>query len=294
MNHLPVMPIEALRDLALKPGMIAVDTTAGCGGHLALIAQCVGPNGRVIALDQDPHAHQVDAAGGVAQTYTQVQLFHAPFSQIKQILGSQGIPQVDGILCDLGVSSPQLDDSARGFSFSKDGPLDMRMDTSAHLTAYGLIGQVSEVELANIIFEFGEERFSRRIARAIKQRWPLPNSTLALADLIASVCGRKGRIHPATRTFQALRIAVNRELDQLDLLLESLESILAPKGRAVFISFHSLEDRRVKQAFKKGTHWRILHKKPVLATEEEIKKNPRARSAKLRSVEMLGGQNASS
>jgi 16S rRNA (cytosine1402-N4)-methyltransferase len=296
-EHLPVMPKEVFEDLALTSTSIAVDVTAGGGGHLALMAKAIGPNGRVIGLDRDLRAHQLDAAGGVAKEYAPyVKLFHAPFSELPDVLASEGIEQIDALLCDLGVSSPQLDDADRGFSFMRDGPLDMRMDSTSGLTAYQLIEQTSEEDLANIIFNYGEERLSRRIARSIKKRWPIPDSTLALANLIAgSVGGKRGRIHPATRTFQALRIAVNHELDELDSLLTSVFKLLAPKGRAVFISFHSLEDRRIKQAFKKAAdkssgktpEWRILHKKPLQASDEEIEINPRARSAKLRTIEKL-------
>ncbi len=294
-KHLPVMAAEVMEDLALSEGKLAVDVTAGGGGHLALIAEAVGQNGRVIALDRDPRAHQRDAAIGVGDAYPgRILFFQAAFSELQDILASQRIEKVDALLCDLGVSSPQLDDASRGFSFLREGPIDMRMDTSKGSSAFELLAQLSEKDLANLIFEFGEERFSRRIAKIIHHAWPIPNSTLALADLIAKGLGRRGKIHPATRTFQALRIAVNKELSELDQLLAMLPAIINLGGRVVFISFHSLEDRRVKHAFRELAkmsdgfrEWRILHKKPIEASAVEMRSNPRARSAKLRSIERL-------
>ena len=293
-QHISVMPKEVLDNLALFPGAIAIDVTAGGGGHLALMAEQIGAQGRLIGLDRDNRAHAPDAAGGVANKHDNVELVHASFSGLRQVLEKAGISQVDALLCDLGVSSPQLDDSSRGFSFLRDGPLDMRMDTTAYPSVYELIQDTKEEDLANIIYQYGEERQSRRIARAIKRSWPLPNSTLALAEVVARACGgKRGKIHPATRTFQALRIAVNHELDELTDLLKMLPDILAPKGHAVFISFHSLEDRLIKQALKKGAMpnenypplWRLLQKRPLIASPEETAANPRSRSAKLRSIE---------
>lgn len=293
-HHESVLFQESLAFLSIRPGAAIVDVTSGGGGHLRAIAQAVGPLGRVIGLDRDPRAHQPDAAGGVALAYPDVVHLHQqPFSSLKTVLEQEGITQIDGILCDLGVSSVQLDQEDRGFSFLRDGPLDMRMDTSQGEDVYALLSRASEKELADILYVYGEEWRSRRIARAIKQAWPLPNSTLALADVIAKSVGRAGRIHPATKSFQALRIAVNAELEELKSLLALLPHILAPKGRAVIISFHSLEDRLVKLAFREGAtrtmehapFWNILTKKPVMASEEEEKRNPRSRSAKLRAVE---------
>ena len=295
-QHIPVMPKEVLDNLALFPGAIAVDVTAGGGGHLALMAEQIGATGRVIGLDRDHRAHAQDAAGGIASKYDNVELVRASFSQLQGVLEKAGIAKIDALLCDLGVSSPQLDDSARGFSFMRDGPLDMRMDTEAYPSVYELIRDSKEDDLANIIYQYGEERQSRRIARYIKKSWPLANSTLALAEVVARACGgKRGKIHPATRTFQALRIAVNHELDELTALLKMLPDILAPRGHAVFISFHSLEDRLIKQAFKKGSMpnenqpalWSRLQKRPLIASDEETKANPRSRSAKLRAIEKL-------
>ncbi len=281
--HVSVMPKEVLEGLALRPGMTVADLTAGGGGHLALIAEAVAQTGRVFGYDRDPRAHELDAAGGVAVKYPWVKLIQAPFSSISSEV------QFDGVLADLGVSSPQLDTPERGLSFMQEGPLDMRMDTSSGETAYELIQELSEEELANVIYQYGEERLSRRIARAIKFVKPLPDSTLALADIIKRAYrGPRSKIHPATRTFQALRIAVNHELDELERLLASLASLVKPGGRAAIISFHSLEDRLVKNYFRNHPEaWRILTKKPLVASDEELSVNPRARSAKLRIAERV-------
>jgi 16S rRNA (cytosine1402-N4)-methyltransferase len=295
-QHISVMPKEVLDNLALFPGAIAVDVTAGGGGHLALMAKQIGTNGRLIAFDRDNRAHAQDAAGGIARKYGNIELVHAPFSELHAVLEKAGISKVDALLCDLGVSSLQLDDSTRGFSFTHDGPLDMRMDTSAYPSAYELIRDTKEKELADIIYTYGEERKSRRIAHFIKKSWPLPNSTSALARIVTRARGgQREKIHPATRTFQALRIAVNGELEELAALLKMLPDILSSRGRAVFISFHSLEDRLIKQAFKKGSLsnedqpalWRLLQKRPLIASKEETAANSRSRSAKLRAIEKL-------
>lgn len=283
-EHLPIMPQEILLNLDIKPGSIVADITAGGGGHLRLLAQAVGPTGLVIALDKDSRAHELDAAGGVANEFKQVRLFKATFSELPQILADQKIKALDALLCDLGVSSPQLDTDERGFSFRHNGPIDMRMDQEHGLTAYELIRETSETDLANLIYRYGEERQSRLIARAIKMQKNLPDSTLELASLIARVYkGPRGRIHPATRTFQALRIAVNQEIGELESLLASLDELIAPNGKAAFISFHSLEDRPIKHFFKQHPEsWWVLHKKPIIASELELSINKRAQSAKLR------------
>lgn len=293
--HTPVLMREVLDLLDVRPGSCIVDVTAGAGGHLEMLAEAVGAAGRVIALDRDERAHQSDAAGGVAARFSdRVTLHHASFAELPRVLSEAGIDDIDGLLCDLGVSSMQLDEQARGFSFRGEGPLDMRMDTSTGRTAWTLIHETPESELADIIFQFGDERKSRRIAKVLK-RGPLPDSTLEVAEIVSrSVGGRRGRIHPATRTFQALRIATNGELDELDALLAALPGVLAPQGRAAIISFHSLEDRRVKRCFQSGGRktedgadpmWRVLTKKPLTADEAEVRRNPRARSAKLRAIE---------
>ena len=281
--HVPVMPREVLEGLALRPGMAVADLTAGGGGHLRLIAEAVGPTGQVLGYDQDSRAHELDAAGGVAAEYPWVKLTQARFSSIGSVR------QFDALLADLGVSSPQLDTPERGLSFMQDGPLDMRMDTHSGKTAYELIGELSEEQLANVIYQYGEERLSRRIARAIKWVKPLPDSTVALADIIKrSYRGPRTKIHPATRTFQALRIAVNHELDELEALLGSLKGLMKIGGRVAIISFHSLEDRQVKNFFRSHPEtWRIITKKPLTASDEELSINPRSRSAKLRIAERI-------
>lgn len=295
-EHHPVLAKETLELLAIRPGHIVVDTTAGGGGHLALMAQAALPSGLVIGLDRDPRALAEDAAGKVKEQFgANVHLINARFSELPDVLKKLGISQVDRILCDLGVSSPQLDNEQRGFSFLREGPLDMRMSPETGISAYQLLETLSETDLANIIYRFGEERYSRRIARVIKENWPIPDSTLALAELIHKAVGRKERIHPATRSFQALRIAVNNELSELASLLNCLPRILAIGGRAAIISFHSLEDRLVKHAFRKAValsklkpkSFNILTKKPIIAEETEIRKNSRSRSAKLRGLEKI-------
>ena len=293
-EHIPVLFNEALSCLSLQEGELAVDVTAGGGGHFRAMAQAVGPSGYVIAMDRDARAHDPDAAGGVQQDFSaHTQLFHRPFSELKMTLAELGHQGVDGLLCDLGVSSPQFDEEDRGFSLRKDGPLDMRMDRDTGRTAYDLLAESSVHEIADIIFNYGEEPRSRRIARAIKDSWPLPNSTLHLADVVRRSSGyRNSRIHPATRTFQALRIAVNDELKELEMLLSFLPEILNPGGRAAIISFHSLEDRLVKRAFREGSKgkngiWALQTKKPIIPSDDETRNNPRARSSKLRAITFL-------
>lgn len=281
------MPQEVIENLAIQPGSIVADVTAGGGGHLRLLAKAVGPTGLVIALDKDSRAHELDAAGGVAKEFKQIKLFKATFLELPKILAEKNIHALSGLLCDLGVSSPQLDTDVRGFSFRHDGPLDMRMDQDAYPSAYELIKQTSETELANLIYKYGEERQSRRIAKAIKYEKNLSDSTLALANIVMrAYTGPRGKIHPATRTFQALRIAVNQELSELESLLSNLDSLIKPGGRVAFISFHSLEDRPIKHYFKQHPEsWHVLHKKPIIASELELSANKRAQSAKLRVAE---------
>jgi 16S rRNA (cytosine1402-N4)-methyltransferase len=293
-EHIPVLFNEALSCLSLQEGELAVDVTAGGGGHFRAMAQAVGPSGYVIAMDRDARAHDADAAGGVQQDFCEhTQLFHRPFSELKTTLTELGHQGVDGLLCDLGVSSPQFDEEDRGFSLKKDGPLDMRMDRGTGRTAYDLLAESSVHEIADIIFNYGDEPRSRRIARAIKDSWPLPNSTLHLADVVRRSSGyRNSRIHPATRTFQAIRIAVNDELKELEMLLSFLPEILNPGGRAAIISFHSLEDRLVKRAFREGSKgkngiWALQTKKPIIPSDDETRNNPRARSSKLRAITFL-------
>lgn len=295
--HISVLADEVLELLAVKAGDVVVDATAGAGGHFGRFAKAVGPTGRVIGLDRDPRAFEDGAAGGIAARFRpQATLHRATFSSVRDVLTQLGVSHVDGLLCDLGVSSMQLDESHRGFSFRNDGPLDMRMDPESGLTAWELLAESDEREIADILYQFGEEHRSRRVARAIKKAWPLPDSTLALADVIARALGGvRGRIHPATKSFQALRIAVNGELQELDALLDVLPDILRPGGRAAIISFHSLEDRRVKHRFRaaasaqdgRAAVYRLCTKRPVIPSDTEQKENPRSRSAKLRVVERL-------
>ena len=296
--HAPVLLNEVL--IALQPysGGVYIDGTVGAGGHAAAILRQAQPEGRLFGLDQDPMALAL-AQQQLAPFGTQVTLIHANFEQ----LGRLALPQVDGILLDIGVSSMQLDQNERGFSFQTDGPLDMRMNTTTGETAADLVNTLPEDELANLIYQYGEEPRSRRIAKAIVQARPIER-TLPLAQLIAKVKPGYSRIHPATQTFQALRIAVNDELGVLARVLPQAIALLKPGGRLAVITFHSLEDRIVKQFFKQESTdclcpteqpfctcqhhatLRLITKKPITAAESEIAVNPRARSAKLRVAEL--------
>jgi 16S rRNA (cytosine1402-N4)-methyltransferase len=281
-RHAPVLAAEVLDRLDPQPGETWVDCTVGGGGHSLLIAGRVGAPGRLVGLDQDPTMldlarPRLDAAGA------RVALVHANFDQLAGVLENLGIGAVDGVLADLGFASDQMDAGARGLSFREDGPLDMRLDPTAGATAADLVNTMSEAALADVFFEFGEERHSRRVARkVVERRAARPFATTAdFAAVVRSCVPRSGGIDPATRVFQALRIAVNDELGALDRLLAALPKLVRPGGRAGVISFHSLEDRRVKQAFR-GPPWEPVTKKPVEAGDEELARNPRSRSAKLR------------
>jgi 16S rRNA (cytosine1402-N4)-methyltransferase len=284
--HVPVLPTEVLHWLDPRPGQVIIDCTLGAGGHARLLAERVHPGGRVIGLDQDPA--MLDLAHPCLAGLP-VTVVHAGFDQLADVLREQQVTAADGVLADLGICSNQLDDPTRGLSFQENGPLDMRMDPTRGETAAELLQRLPERDLADLIFQYGEERFSRRIARRIvesRQREPL-ETTGQLADLVRRCVPRaKGRpgLDPATRTFQALRIAVNDELGALERLLAQLPDGVKPGGRAVLISFHSLEDRRVKQAFRDRAVWDVLTKKPVQAGDDEVRANPRARSAKLRAA----------
>jgi 16S rRNA (cytosine1402-N4)-methyltransferase len=290
-QHLPVLPVEVLQALDPQPGQVFVDATVGAGGHCRLIASRVEPNGRVIGLEQDPT--MIDLAAKRLQGLP-ISLVHTNFGSLREVLDQLGIDKVHGILADLGFCSDQMENAERGLSFQEDGPLDMRLDPTQGETAASLIRRLSERDLANVIFEFGEERCSRRIARQIveRRRSDPVTTTAELAELVRRCVPRpKGRgpfIHPATRTFQALRIAVNHELEMLDRLLAQLPDCLVPGGRAAIISFHSLEDRRVKTAFRQRDIWLKASSKPITAGEDEVRDNPRARSAKLRVAELRG------
>jgi 16S rRNA (cytosine1402-N4)-methyltransferase len=299
----PVLLKEAIDFLAVRRGGTYIDATVGLGGHSCEIAKRLGAPGHLIGLDKDPAALAiaqerlvVDRSSLVVGKidWPTVTLLHRSFAELAN---DQRPGTIDGILADIGVSSLQLDDAARGFSFQADGPLDMRMDPRSERTAEQVVNHLDERQLADVIYEFGEERRSRRIARAICRSRPI-RSTAHLADVISAAARPMNRgqdkydrrIHPATRTFQALRIFVNRELDDLQALLEAVPRVLKPGGRVVVISFHSLEDRIVKDAFREGArqgYFSLLTKKPVTATEVESDRNPRARSAKLRAAEKV-------
>jgi len=281
----------------VRRGGTYIDATVGLGGHSYEIAKRLGAPGHLIGLDKDPAAlekagFRLRASGfGEAESgdWPEIELRHASFASLAEARS----PIADGLLADIGVSSLQLDDAARGFSFQADGPLDMRMDPRSERSAEQVVNHLDERQLADVIYEFGEERRSRRIARAICRSRPI-RSTAHLADVISAAARpmnqAERRIHPATKTFQALRIFVNRELDDLQALLEAAPRILKPGGRVVVISFHSLEDRIVKDAFREGAqkgYFSVLTKKPVTATELESDRNPRARSAKLRAAEKV-------
>ncbi|HEV3145199.1 MAG TPA: 16S rRNA (cytosine(1402)-N(4))-methyltransferase RsmH [Gemmataceae bacterium] len=282
-HHLPVLAAEVVELLAPASGETWVDATVGAGGHTRLLAARVGSTGLVIGLDCDA-AMLKPAKERLAGL--PVKLAKASFDELDGALRIHGVSAVDGVLADLGICSDQLDDPNRGLSFQQEGPLDMRLDASQGETAAQLLARLSERELANVIFEFGEERHSRRIAKRIVEARKIEpiRTTSQLADLVRrSVPRAKGHgIDPATRTFQALRIAVNDELAALDGLLRKLPGVVRPGGRVGIISFHSLEDRRVKQAFRDSAIWELKTKKPVQTGEEEVRNNPRSRSAKLR------------
>ncbi len=283
--HRSVLLDEVVQWLLPREGAVIVDGTIGAGGHAAALAALVGKTGRVIGLDRDP---DMLALAGVATKGLPVSLVQDAYSDLPRILDRLEIDQVDGILLDLGLSSDQLRWAERGFSFVTDGPLDMRFDPNSHTTAADLVNELTAEELADVIFEYGEERHSRRIARRIvEERRVVPITTTArLADIVRkSVPGKWGTIDPATRTFQALRIKVNEELDHLETILAEGPEFLKPGGRIAIISFHSLEDRRVKHSFRNDPNLNVLTKKPVVASDEELAINPRARSAKLRVAE---------
>ena len=293
-RHVPVMCREVLEYLSPEPGQVFVDATLGLGGHSQAIADRLGPDGRLIALDRDP----ASIAEAEKRTYgCPVEMVHANFEDVGRVLAELKIERVDGFLADLGVASPQLDDAERGFSFRMDGPLDMRMDPTRGEPASQLVARLSVEELTKIFREFGEERFSRRIAQRIaEERRKRPFATTGqLAETIRRsvprpkpmpAWKRRGapEIDPATRVFQALRIAVNDELGALERMLAALPDLLSPGSQVVVISFHSLEDRQVKQAFRQREIWETLTKKPLRPSSEETDSNPRARSAKLRAA----------
>ena len=293
-GHVPVLLKEAIDFLAVKRGGTYLDATVGLGGHSLEIARRLGAPGHLIGFDKDPAALEIaqkrlmPADRQPVSDWPTITLLHRSFAELAN---GQRPATIDGILADLGVSSLQLGDPARGFSFQAEGPLDMRMNPMSGDTAEQVVNHIDERELADVIYEFGEERRSRRIARAIVRSRPI-QTTKQLVDVVSAAARsmKHERIHPATRTFQALRIFVNRELDDLKALLEAAPRVLKPGGRLVVISFHSLEDRIVKDATREGAKqgwYKLLGRKPVTASEEEIDRNPRSRSAKMRAVERI-------
>ena len=293
MGHISVMPKEALELLRLPQGGVAVDGTMGLGGHALRMAEALGPHGHLIGIDRDSASLGL-AQKKLASLSLKIDLLQGSFSTLDNILAGLKVSAVDGILLDLGISSFQLDDEARGFAFRSDGPLDMRMDQQTQgISAADLVNTLKEAELEKIISEFGEERFARRIAAAIVMHRARAKiaTTKSLADIILRALPKgytRGRIHPATRTFQAIRIVVNGELDTLAQGLEVCFRMLKKGGRLCVIAFHSLEDRLVKNKFKSlGLEQEgiILTKRPLTASDEECAANPRSRSAKMRAIE---------
>jgi len=294
-EHVPVLLKQAIDFLAVRRGGTYIDATVGLGGHSYEIAKRLGAPGHLIGFDKDPNALEIagiklHASGAKPEDWPTVELVQGSFASLADDRRPT-TANIDGILADIGVSSLQFSDPARGFSFQADGPLDMRMNPLSEPSAEQVVNQFDERELADLIYEFGEERRSRRIARAIVRSRPI-RSTAQLAAAVSAAARpmKHERIHPATLTFQALRIFVNRELDDLRQLLEVAPQLLKPGGRLVVISFHSLEDRIVKDTMRaaaRGGQYKLLTKKPVTAREEEIASNPRARSAKLRGVERV-------
>ncbi len=297
-GHVSVLLKEAIDFLAVRRGGTYIDATLGWGGHSLAIAKLLGPEGHLITFDKDTQALEnakrrlEHPAAGLEHDWPRMTMLHGSFADVGEHVPPAS---ADGLLADLGISSMQLGDAHRGFSFQAEGPLDMRMDPQGERTADQVVNHMREEDLANVIYEFGEERRSRRIARAIVRARPV-QTTAHLAQVISAAAPtmKYGQIHPATRTFQGIRIFVNRELDDLRALVTGKTAaaplVLKSKGRLVVISFHSLEDRIVKDALREGIQggwYRGLTKKPVIAGEEEIDRNPRSRSAKLRAAEKV-------
>jgi 16S rRNA (cytosine1402-N4)-methyltransferase len=286
LGHIPVLLDEVLEQLAPSSGRIYADVTVGGGGHARAILERSGPDGRLVGTDRDPIALRA-AAVALAEFGGRAVLRKARIRDLRAVLTSLDIEHVDGVLADLGVSSAQLDREERGFSLAKEGPIDMRMDPSEGETALELIGRSDEDELADVIYRYGEERRSRRIARSVRRAYEEGelHTTADLRRAVHRATGpRRGRIDPATKTFQALRIAVNEELTDLEALLDLVPSVLRTGGVVAVISFHSLEDRMVKRAFRDSEHLSPLTKRPIVASEQEQQDNPRSRSAKLRAA----------
>lgn len=287
--HTPVMLREVLEALAPRSGGVYADATAGAAGHSRAILEASAPDGRLIAIDRDPYAVEL-ASAALASFGARAVVVHGDYEDLAEILRAHGAERVDGLVADLGVSSPQLDRAERGFSFARSGPLDMRMDTSQGETVAELIGRLDEAELVDILRKYAEERRARPVARAILRA--RDNGELHTTEDLRRAVWRgtgpkRSRIDPATRSFQGLRIAVNRELEQLEKLLEALPELLVDDGVGAIISFHSLEDRLVKHAFRGDFRLAPLTKRPLEATAEECEVNPRARSAKLRAARRI-------
>jgi 16S rRNA (cytosine1402-N4)-methyltransferase len=287
--HVSVLLSEAVDWLRPQPGQVIVDGTLGAGGHTRVLVERVQPGGQVIALDRDPAAI---ARASRELAGMPIRFAQANFCDLAEVLELLQISYVDGVLLDLGLSSDQLADTERGFSFTAEGPLDLRFDTDEGEPAWRLLARLHEETLADLIYELGEERLSRRIARKIVERRKTRpvRTAIELADLVRSCypsSSRRERIDPATRTFQALRIAVNGELKSLEIALKRTPDLLAIGGRFAVISFHSLEDRRVKEAFRSDARLRELTRKPLTASDAELARNPRARSAKMRVAERI-------
>jgi 16S rRNA (cytosine1402-N4)-methyltransferase len=303
--HIPVLFQAVLDGLKLRPGGRYIDATVGGGGHAAGILEALSPDGCLLGLDQDPSA--IETARIHLSAYPgRVVLVHSSFARLAEVAEASRFVPADGVLFDLGLSSLQLADPARGFAFMADGPLDMRFDpTKGGPTAAALVNHLSPEEMATLLYRYGEERHARRIAEAISAARPL-HTTRELASVVEEVVGRRGRIHPATRTFQALRIAVNEEMDALEAALPQAVEILAVGGRLAVISFHSLEDRMVKRFLRRESRdcicppelpmctcdhratVRPITRKPIRPAADEIAANPRARSARLRVAERIG------
>ena len=288
-RHIPVMVDEVLEYLAPSRGQLIVDATVGAGGHSSRIAERLGSDGLLVGIDCDPNMIEI-ARSCIFGSRTAFASLN--FADLNKVLVQFGIDAIDGLLIDLGLASDQIDDAERGFSFSKSGPLDMRMDQRQGEPAAHLVNHMKRDKLAELFFRFGEERYSRRIARTIiaaREQKPI-ETTEELAQLVRRAIPRsrsRWRIDPATRVFQALRIAVNKELVSLEQCLAALPECIKPGGRAVIISFHSLEDRLVKGAFRQRASWEPLVRKPVRPSQDEVARNPRARSAKLRAARLL-------
>jgi 16S rRNA (cytosine1402-N4)-methyltransferase len=287
-GHTPVLLDEVIQFLEPKPAGRFIDATLGAAGHTRALLERTAPDGRVLAIDQDEAA--LASAKEFLQSFgSRVVFVHANFREVAVLAAQQGFLECDGVLADIGISSMMVDDASRGFSFMREGPLDMRMDRAQSLTAAEVVNTLSEKEIADILYTCGEERRSRPIARSIVRSRPL-HLTTDLVRAVERVTGgpRHGHIHPATRTFQALRIFVNDELNSFEEFLGSAMTVVRSGGRVVVITFHSLEDRIVKQKFRGSTDsGRVLTKKVVMGSDEEVRRNPRARSAKLRAWERI-------